>query len=85
MQIDFVKNLINDAGVAAVPGRGFFHWNCDHESYHHQYVRFAFCKSDDTLMAAALRMRKVADSNGKMGLPGSVSARQEDQTASASL
>ena len=50
-QIDFVTNLINDAGVAAVPGRGFFHRNCDGESYHHQYVRFAFCKSDDTLTA----------------------------------
>ncbi|RCV42434.1 hypothetical protein SETIT_9G216200v2 [Setaria italica] len=83
--IDFVTNLINDAGVAAVPGHGFFHDNCDRESYHNQYVRFAFCKSDDTLMAAALRMRKLADSKVKTWLTGSGSARQEDQTASASL
>jgi len=80
--IDFVTNLINGAGVAAVPGRGFFHRNCDGESYHHRYVRFAFCKSDDTLMAAALRMRKLADTKGKTCLTGS--GRQEDQTVSAS-
>ncbi|XP_039783886.1 probable N-succinyldiaminopimelate aminotransferase DapC isoform X2 [Panicum virgatum] len=80
--IDFVMNLINDAGVAAVPGRGFFHRNCDGESYHHQYVRFAFCKSDDTLMAAALRMRKLASTKGKTWLIGS--GRQEDHTVSAS-
>ena len=81
-QTDFVTNLINGAGVAAVPGRGFFHRNCDGESYHHRYVRFAFCKSDDTLMAAALRMRKLAGTKGKTWLIGS--GRQEDQTVSAS-
>ncbi|TVU00675.1 hypothetical protein EJB05_53883, partial [Eragrostis curvula] len=78
--IDFVMKLINDAGVAAVPGRGFFHISCDGESYHHQYVRFAFCKGDDTLKAAALKMRNMADSNGRAWLNG----RQEDPTASTS-
>ncbi|OEL32718.1 hypothetical protein BAE44_0006263 [Dichanthelium oligosanthes] len=76
--IHFVTNLINDAGVAAVPGRGFFHRNFDGESYHHRYVRFAFCKGDDTLMAAALRMRKLADGKGTL-LSGS---GKQDQTAS---
>ncbi|CAL4942415.1 unnamed protein product [Urochloa decumbens] len=80
-KIEFVTNLINNAGVAAVPGRGFFHRNFDGESYHHRHVRFAFCKGDDTLMAAALRMRKLADSKGTW-LIGS--SRQEDQTTSAS-
>ncbi|KAF8672367.1 hypothetical protein HU200_049570 [Digitaria exilis] len=80
--IDFVTNLINSAGVAAVPGRGFFHGDCDSESYHHRYIRFAFCKGDDTLMTAALRMRKLADGTGRKWLTGS--GRQEDQTASAS-
>ncbi|CAN6310726.1 unnamed protein product [Urochloa humidicola] len=79
--IEFVTNLIKNAGVAAVPGRGFFHRNCDGESYHHRYIRFAFCKGDDTLMAAAHRMRKLADSKGTW-LTGS--SRQEDQTSSAS-
>uniref|UniRef100_A0A0A9DCW8 Aminotransferase class I/classII large domain-containing protein n=1 Tax=Arundo donax TaxID=35708 RepID=A0A0A9DCW8_ARUDO len=78
--IDFVTKLINDAGVAAVPGRGFFHRSCNGESYHHQYVRFAFCKGDDTLKAAALMMRKLVDGKGRSWLTG----RHEDQTASTS-
>ena len=65
MQIDFVTNLINNAGVAAVPGRGFFHTDADDQSYHHHYVRFAFCKSDETLKAAAQKMKPVK-SNGKV-------------------
>jgi L-glutamine---4-(methylsulfanyl)-2-oxobutanoate aminotransferase len=80
MQIDFVMKLINDAGVAAVPGRGFFHRSCGSETYHHQYVRFAFCKGDDTLKAAALMMRKLADSKGRAWLDGT----EENLTASTS-
>ncbi|KAM0859207.1 hypothetical protein ACQ4PT_047348 [Festuca glaucescens] len=64
--IDFVTNLINNAGVAAVPGRGFFHTDPDDQSYHHRYVRFAFCKSDETLKAAAQKMMKPAESNGRV-------------------
>lgn len=64
--IDFVTNLINNVGVAAVPGRGFFHTNSDDQNYHHRYVRFAFCKSDETLQAAARKMRKLADSKGRL-------------------
>lgn len=78
--IDFVTNLIKDAGVAAVPGRGFFHRSCGNEIYHHRYVRFAFCKGDDTLKVAAMKMRKVAYRQGEMCL----TSRQEDQTASIS-
>lgn len=61
--MDFVTNLIKNAGVAAVPGRGFFHSSTDDPSYHHRYVRFAFCKSNDTLNAAAEKMRKLAVSH----------------------
>ncbi|VAH04492.1 unnamed protein product [Triticum turgidum subsp. durum] len=64
--IDFVTNLINNAGVAAVPGRGFFHTDADDQSYHHRYVRFAFCKSDETLKAAAQKMMKLVKSNEKV-------------------
>ena len=66
MQMDFVTNLIKNAGVAAVPGSGFFHTDLDDQSYHHQYVRFAFCKSDETLEAAAQKMMKPAESNGRV-------------------
>ncbi|KAK3153964.1 hypothetical protein QOZ80_2BG0183920 [Eleusine coracana subsp. coracana] len=75
--IEFVLKLIKDAGVAAVPGRGFFHGSRDFETYHHQYVRFAFCKGDDTLKAAALKMRNLVDNKGRVWLNG----RQEDLTA----
>ncbi|GJN20897.1 hypothetical protein PR202_gb08331 [Eleusine coracana subsp. coracana] len=76
-EIEFVLKLIKDAGVAAVPGRGFFHGSRDFETYHHQYVRFAFCKGDDTLKAAALKMRNLVDNKGRVWLNG----RQEDLTA----
>lgn len=66
MQIDFVMNLINNDGVAAVPGCGFFHTDAGDQSYHHRYVRFAFCKSDETLNAAAQKMMKPVKSNGKV-------------------
>uniref|UniRef100_A0A0A9GBM6 Aminotransferase class I/classII domain-containing protein n=1 Tax=Arundo donax TaxID=35708 RepID=A0A0A9GBM6_ARUDO len=78
--IDFVTKLINDAGVVAVPGRGFFHRSFDGESCHHRYVRFAFCKGDDTLKAAALKMRDLADGKGRAWLTG----RHDDQTESTS-
>ncbi|XP_074589726.1 uncharacterized protein LOC141845567 isoform X1 [Curcuma longa] len=55
--IDFVKELIEKAGVAAVPGRGFFHGDCNDQTQQCRYVRFAFCKSNDTLSAADQRMR----------------------------
>ncbi|XP_042417566.1 probable N-succinyldiaminopimelate aminotransferase DapC isoform X3 [Zingiber officinale] len=55
--IDFVKELIEKAGVAAVPGRGFFHGDCNDLTQQSRYVRFAFCKSNDTLSAADQKMR----------------------------
>uniref|UniRef100_A0ACD5TJP4 Uncharacterized protein n=1 Tax=Avena sativa TaxID=4498 RepID=A0ACD5TJP4_AVESA len=64
--IDFVTNLINNAGVAAVPGSGFFHTDPDDQSYHRRYVRFAFCKSDETLKAAAQKMVKPTESNRRV-------------------
>lgn len=72
MQIDFVEKLIKEAGVAAVPGCGFFHSNacpsveqqiCD---YRERYVRFAFCKSDATLSAAAERLREFSKTIGAL-------------------
>lgn len=64
MQIDFVKNLIEKAGVAAVPGRGFFHGDPDGPSYQSRFVRFAFCKSMETLKAASEKMRELVGNNG---------------------
>ncbi|XP_052169334.1 uncharacterized protein LOC127786049 [Oryza glaberrima] len=79
--MDFVTNLIKNAGVAAVPGRGFFHSSTDDPSYHHRYVRFAFCKSNDTLNAAAEKMRKLAASDTRLLRP--TDDGEAGQTASA--
>lgn len=70
-QIEYVEELIKQAGVVAVPGCGFFHANFSGEnsseavnSYHKKYIRFAFCKSNDTLAAAARKLGKPVDDSG---------------------
>lgn len=40
-----------------MPGRGFFHGDCNDQTQQSRYVRFAFCKSNDTLSAADQKMR----------------------------
>ncbi|XP_020693491.1 uncharacterized protein LOC110107561 isoform X1 [Dendrobium catenatum] len=58
--VDFVRELIKKGGVAAVPGCGFFHNSSNNENkYYNRFVRFAFCKSDETLAAAAQRIREL--------------------------
>ncbi|GKU86949.1 hypothetical protein SLEP1_g1412 [Rubroshorea leprosula] len=59
-KVEYVKELIKEAGVVAVPGCGFFHTKLSMEpsseascNYQKRYVRFAFCKSIATLAAAA--------------------------------
>ncbi|GLU07311.1 hypothetical protein SLE2022_242740 [Rubroshorea leprosula] len=58
--VEYVKELIKEAGVVAVPGCGFFHTKLSMEpsseascNYPKRYVRFAFCRSIATLAAAA--------------------------------
>uniref|UniRef100_A0A1D1XPU5 Putative N-succinyldiaminopimelate aminotransferase DapC n=1 Tax=Anthurium amnicola TaxID=1678845 RepID=A0A1D1XPU5_9ARAE len=58
--VDFVENLIKKAGIAAVPGCGFFHTSTYSQQYQSRYVRFAFCKSMATLTAAAKRISELA-------------------------
>nr|XP_010911478.2 uncharacterized protein LOC105037522 [Elaeis guineensis] len=66
--IEFVKELIEKAGVAAVPGCRFFHADPNVREYHNRYVRFAFCKSDATLNAAAEKMQELVNSTGYLDL-----------------
>ncbi|MED6184265.1 hypothetical protein PIB30_045850 [Stylosanthes scabra] len=61
--VEFVKKLILEAGVVAVPGQGFFHANLSSNgiskgrcSYQKRYIRFAFCKSHETLAAVSERL-----------------------------
>jgi aminotransferase len=51
----FVRHLVKDIGVAAVPGSSFYRDSADGR----QQVRFAFCKRDETLEEAAKRLGKL--------------------------
>ncbi|SRR5579883_186882 len=51
----FTRHLIEDVGVAAVPGSSFFENPADGS----QMIRFCFCKKYETLKAAQERLRKI--------------------------
>ena len=51
----FVRHLVKDIGVAAVPGSSFYRDPRDGA----QQVRFAFCKRDETLDGAARRLKRL--------------------------
>ena len=53
--VDFAKYLVKDIGVATVPGSSFY---ADPRTGSRQ-VRFAFCKTDDTLQQAAQRLLRL--------------------------
>ncbi len=53
--IEFVRYMVKEIGVAAVPGSSFYKG----PSAGSQQVRFAFCKSDATLDEAARRLLKL--------------------------
>jgi aminotransferase len=53
--LEFTRHLIADIGVAAVPGSSFYN-----SALGSQQVRFAFCKREETLTAAADRLLKLA-------------------------
>ena len=52
---EFTRHLIRDIGVACVPGSSFY----SRPELGAQQVRFCFCKKDETLDAAAERLRKL--------------------------
>jgi aspartate/methionine/tyrosine aminotransferase len=53
--LEFTKYLVEEVGVATVPGSSFYSDARDGA----QQVRFAFCKRDETLDAAGKRLRKL--------------------------
>ena len=53
--VEFTKYLIREIGVAVVPGSSFY----NDKKLGSQKVRFCFCKKDETLEAAAERLRKL--------------------------
>jgi aminotransferase len=54
--VEFVKYLVSDVGVAAVPGSSFYRDAGDGA----RQVRFAFCKKLETLDAAGEKLAKLA-------------------------
>jgi aspartate/methionine/tyrosine aminotransferase len=55
--VSFVKYLVKDVGVAAVPGSSFYRDSQDGA----RQVRFAFCKKLETLDAAAEKLGKLRE------------------------
>jgi aminotransferase len=53
--VAFARHLVRDVGVATVPGSSFFH----DKALGRQYIRFCFCKKDETLDAAIARLRTL--------------------------
>jgi aspartate/methionine/tyrosine aminotransferase len=53
--VSFVRHLVEEIGVAVVPGSSFFHDPKDG----HSLVRFAFCKKEATLDEAERRLGKL--------------------------
>ena len=50
--VTFVRHMINNVGLAAVPGSSFF----SRPELGKNYVRFCFCKKPETLAAAGERL-----------------------------
>ena len=53
--LEFTKYLIREIGVACVPGSSFY----KDTNLGKNFVRFCFCKKDETLAAAAERLQKL--------------------------
>jgi aminotransferase len=53
--VAFVRHMIHRAGVAGVPGSSFFSNPADGA----KFVRFCFCKKDETLEEAKARLAKL--------------------------
>jgi aminotransferase len=53
--VAFAGFLVRSVGVATVPGSSFFR----DKALGNTYIRFCFCKRDETLDAAALRLRQL--------------------------
>jgi aspartate/methionine/tyrosine aminotransferase len=53
--VEFAKYLVQEIGVAAVPGSSFYNDPKDGS----QHLRFTFCKTEKTLNAAAERLAKL--------------------------
>jgi N-succinyldiaminopimelate aminotransferase len=53
--VAFCRHLVEEVGVAAIPPSSFY----DHKEEARSFVRFAFCKKEDTLREAVRRLRAL--------------------------
>jgi aminotransferase len=53
--VSLARHLVTEIGVASVPGSSFFRNFGDG----HSYLRFTFCKKEETLQRAAERLTKL--------------------------
>ncbi|HQR11295.1 MAG TPA: methionine aminotransferase [Casimicrobiaceae bacterium] len=53
--VEFAQRLVREHGVATIPLSAFYHDGTDH-----RVIRFCFAKRDETILAAAERLRHVA-------------------------
>jgi len=53
----FARHLVTEYGVACIPATPFY--SPEHRSQGRKLVRFTFCKREDTLKAAAERLRRL--------------------------
>jgi aminotransferase len=53
--VEFTRYMIEEVGVAVVPGSSFFHEPASGSGY----IRFCFCKKDATLQAAVERLGRI--------------------------
>jgi len=54
--VAYARYLVENVGVAVVPGSSFFH----QPGSGSRYIRFCFCKQEQTLLAAVERLRKLS-------------------------
>ena len=59
--VEFVRYLVREVGVAAVPGSSFYHDPAQGRTK----VRFTFCKRDETLQAAGRKLASLQAPRGK--------------------
>jgi aspartate/methionine/tyrosine aminotransferase len=60
--VEFVRHLVTEIGVAAVPGSSFFRDNAAGR----QFVRFCFCKKEETLAEAERRLARLRVGTGNV-------------------
>ena len=58
--VEFARYMVEETGVAAVPGSSFYQGAGGHHSAGSQQIRFCFCKKYETLAAAGVKLAQLA-------------------------